>query len=245
MALELSTLQQLSDQGDYFEAQCPACAELDKDSTGVHLYVQKDNHAYRCVAHKDDSEHSRRIFALVGKRDSHKPSPVDFLAGLERKENRDREQNLIEQYRADWPRIRKDYAWPVDDITIDSPSLICILSPDAHWKLHLSLFGPDDLLRIGERYHSGEHVEPYSFTTQTNLVRWPELSVQVPLTTSAVFKLGTTSRCDDQDSRCDFRSILTGPETLTTGDRRAMLLTHQEKLGLWPSRQPGGRTTVL
>jgi hypothetical protein len=62
----------------------------------------------------------------------------------------------------------------------------------------VSLFQPDDLLWIGERYDSGDKVKPYSFVNQSSLVCWPNLPVQVPLTTSAAFKPGARSRCDEQ-----------------------------------------------
>lgn len=230
MAIDLTKLENLSDRADHYLARCPACGECGGDSAGNHLYIFKANLAYRCVAHKDDSEHSRKVYALVGEGDGHKLSAKEFLDNLERKGSRQQEGRLIEKYQKEWPRIRSEWAWPVNEIKLDSPSVMSLPPPETHWRRHLSLFDPDDLLWIGERYDSGDCVQPYSFTTQTNLVRWPDLPVQVPLTTTAIFKTGATSRCDDQVLSKKY--LVVESDTLSKDDTGAVFNFLRENLQL-------------
>ena len=46
-------------------AQCPACAQSGKDTTGNHLIVYPDGR-FGCVVETGDREHNRQILALVG-----------------------------------------------------------------------------------------------------------------------------------------------------------------------------------
>jgi hypothetical protein len=50
--------------GGAYRAQCPACAEIDGDRTGHHLYVFPSG-AYGCAARQGDPTHRKRIWELA------------------------------------------------------------------------------------------------------------------------------------------------------------------------------------
>ena len=69
MALNLEKLEKVRElAGGIVQARCPACAEGGADKTGNHLRIQADGR-FGCCVHPKDSEHRKRIFALVGVRD--------------------------------------------------------------------------------------------------------------------------------------------------------------------------------
>jgi hypothetical protein len=240
MALNLALLKNLTDRGDYFEAQCPACAKNDGDSAGAHLYVYKGNLAYKCVARGDDSGHSRRVFALAGLHSDYAPSPIECLAAFEKREREEEERELAKKYAAEWPSILKGYRWPLSAIIQDDNSGIPDEPSGSHWKSHLQLFSPDDLLWVGERYDSGDHVKPYSFATQRRIVKRAALPAQVPLTTSATFKPGATSRSDA--SVLEKKYLVVESDTLSRDDTGAIFnfLRQEAGLHLWMVVDTGG-----
>ena len=68
MSLDLTKLKMVRRlEGGIVQAQCPACAEGSHDRTGNHLRVYPDG-KFGCCVNPKDSEHRKRIFALVGDR---------------------------------------------------------------------------------------------------------------------------------------------------------------------------------
>ena len=67
-------------------AQCPACAEKERDQKQEHLFIA-DNGAFGCVANPGDRKHRQRIFALAGDGARHRlvvrPVTANALAVLE------------------------------------------------------------------------------------------------------------------------------------------------------------------
>ena len=69
MSLNLQKLEKVRElAGGIVQARCPACAEGGADKTGNHLRIQADGR-FGCCVHPKDTEHRKRIFALVGVRD--------------------------------------------------------------------------------------------------------------------------------------------------------------------------------
>ena len=54
------------------EAACPACREQGGDKAGNHLLVKADGR-FGCVAYPNDTDHRKRIFALIGTKSSETP----------------------------------------------------------------------------------------------------------------------------------------------------------------------------
>lgn len=66
MSLDLTKLKNVRRlENGVVQARCPACAEGGKDATGNHLRIQADGR-FGCCVHPKDSDHRKRIFALVG-----------------------------------------------------------------------------------------------------------------------------------------------------------------------------------
>ena len=66
MSLEIAKLEKARElHGGIVQARCPACAEGGHDRTGEHLRIYPDGR-FGCCVHPKDSEHRKRIWALVG-----------------------------------------------------------------------------------------------------------------------------------------------------------------------------------
>jgi hypothetical protein len=92
--LDLARLPKKKDRGGKIVAQCPACAELGRDSAGEHLAVFADGR-FACAAHAGDHAHRQRIFEMIGRTERQlssgpalavtprpAPKPVDLLARI-------------------------------------------------------------------------------------------------------------------------------------------------------------------
>ena len=80
MSLDTSKLLKTKNRGSQVLAQCPACFEADHDHKGEHLWISAEGR-FGCVLHPGDAgkDHRRRIFQLVGDKDSHNSSKIiDF-----------------------------------------------------------------------------------------------------------------------------------------------------------------------
>ena len=67
MALDITKLENVIHQQGKIIAKCPACAELDQDKKGNHLFIDT-NDRFGCIVYpgKPGKEHRSRIFVLVG-----------------------------------------------------------------------------------------------------------------------------------------------------------------------------------
>ena len=71
MSLEIAKLEKARElPGGIVQARCPACAEGGHDRTGEHLRIYPDGR-FGCCVHPKDSEHRKRIWALVGCKSNH------------------------------------------------------------------------------------------------------------------------------------------------------------------------------
>ena len=67
MSLDRNKLENVVQIDGKITARCPACQEDGGDNTGNHLVVYPYGR-FGCVVNPGSSEHRRRIFRLVGKR---------------------------------------------------------------------------------------------------------------------------------------------------------------------------------
>lgn len=65
MSLDLTKLENVKIANGKTTARCPACKENGSDEGGDHLVIYPDD-KFGCVKHEGNSEHRKRIFALVG-----------------------------------------------------------------------------------------------------------------------------------------------------------------------------------
>ena len=68
MSLDVAKLEKVRElAGGIVQARCPACAEGGNDRSGEHLRIYPDG-KFGCCVHPKDTEHRKRIWALVGVR---------------------------------------------------------------------------------------------------------------------------------------------------------------------------------
>jgi hypothetical protein len=68
MSISLDKLEKVRElAGGLVQARCPACAEAGHDRAGEHLRIYPDGR-FGCCVHPKDSDHRKRIWALVGLR---------------------------------------------------------------------------------------------------------------------------------------------------------------------------------
>ena len=67
MALDITKLEKVRMQQGKIIARCPACAEIEQDKKGEHLFIDNEER-FGCVIYPGETgkEHRKRIFALVG-----------------------------------------------------------------------------------------------------------------------------------------------------------------------------------
>ena len=73
MSIDISKLENVRNAGNKTVARCPACAESGQDKKGNHLIISNDG-KFACVMFQGVSghEHRKRIFRLVGIKESSK-----------------------------------------------------------------------------------------------------------------------------------------------------------------------------
>ena len=69
MGLDLTKLENVKTANGKTTARCPACKESGNDTTGEHLVIYPDGR-FGCVVNEGNSEHRKRIYELVGIKDS-------------------------------------------------------------------------------------------------------------------------------------------------------------------------------
>ena len=68
MSLDVAKLEKVRElAGGIVQARCPACAEGGNDRSGEHLRIYPDG-KFGCCVHPKDSDHRKRIWALVGRK---------------------------------------------------------------------------------------------------------------------------------------------------------------------------------
>lgn len=160
---------------------------------------------------EDVQDANRKLRAAVGRNDGVK----HHLSAEEKEFLRKKRERESWKARAKGalPDILSKYAWDPIQVTKDSP----VRLPDEsqlHWLLFHYMFNDDDVIWIGDRYHSGSPSHTNNFRT---IAEWRNLpSALYPLTCPAVFKPGTFSRSNEQVLRQPYlvveSDVLTKPE---------------------------------
>jgi len=194
--LDLSRLEHIRHAGSRITARCPACAESGADRKGNHLAVFPSG-KFACAAMPGDSEHRRRIFALVGVVDEHERYPEQeqhWRAQRATEQRRAQERHRLQAtLRMKRERIIARHQWAAVDVWENSPQRIdCdFVELDPRHFLN-SLFPEDAIVWTGEVFHSGtRHANHWR-----NVVAWQDSTAGEigPMTTPAVWNAGTTSR---------------------------------------------------
>lgn len=201
--LDLTRLEKVRRIGQKIIARCPACAEGGGDRRGDHLAIFS-NGKFACAAYPGDSEHRRRVFALVGVTGEHDRDPERERAwhnhrATERQAAM-RRRRLLATATEKRAAIIGRHSWPAADVWEDSPQRIDtdLTEFDPRWFL-ASLFPPAALLWTGEIHESGQHGR-HADRWQTCGV-WqsrPDECRVGPMVSPTIWKSGTTSRSSDQ-----------------------------------------------
>jgi hypothetical protein len=114
-------------------------------------------------------------------------------------------------------RVRMEYPWTVNQATADSP--VQLPEVATHWRLLLSLFPPDDIIWIGDKYDSGAGKAGHFQPVQT----W--LQCQDPASFNFIcpssFTPGTESRSNR--SVAERRFLVAESDDLTKDDTLAVI----------------------
>jgi hypothetical protein len=197
--LDLTRLEKVRSMGTKIIARCPACSESGGDRRGEHLAIMPSG-KFACAAYPGDTEHRRRIFALVGVTGIRECSPeqerkwrhkrnIKRLAELD-------QRKLIETAREKRTAIIARHPWPEYDVWEDSPQLINneVVEFDPRFFLG-SLFSPDDFLWAGEVSDSGQNGRYVNcWRTCYEWQALPDSARIGPMTSPAIWKPGSTSR---------------------------------------------------
>jgi hypothetical protein len=182
--------------GDVISA-CPACREIGKDRAGDNLRVFSSG-AYHCIVFGKDTEHSSRIFALVGIKSERVHDPernrqwkVSKDAEMRDKQSRDAIAKKAKECR---DALVARHAWTLADVWDSSPqSIECSLVESDPRHFLASLFPEEALLWTGELFQSGTaHASSWKLCRQ-----WIDTSASEmigPMVTPATWKTGTVSR---------------------------------------------------
>ena len=105
-----------------------------------------------------------------------------------------RQQFLRKRAESSLPTILQRYAWTPEQARSESPIAIPA-NPLKHWPLFLDLFKPDDILWVGDTYHSGEPCYGNHFLPVSEWREFPVAPFQ--FTCPSTFKPGSYSRSND------------------------------------------------
>lgn len=180
-------------------ARCPACAEEDRDRSGIHLAIFPEGR-FTCAAHPGDRSHRRRIFALAGitsERPINSDEQREWIARRDREQRDDRRRaTLVNSARANRRGIIERHPWNPADVWHDSPQRIdCNLVAIGPHHFLSSLFPASTLLWTGHVHESGKPVHSSRWKLCSD---WLETSDPIgPMTTPAAWKPDSLSRSAD------------------------------------------------
>lgn len=195
--IDRTKLQNVRSRGDDIICACPACREEGKDRAGDNMKIFTSG-AYCCIARPRDSDHNRRIFALVGVRGE--PQAADPSEARKRRDKATRQRlqdSDIETVRKTARELRaalvERWKWETADVWEDSPQrcdgdLVCT---DPRHFLD-TLFPEDAVIWTGHAHESGMdgiHSERWMTAAE-----WKGEQRVGPMTTPAIWVTGTTSR---------------------------------------------------
>jgi hypothetical protein len=195
-SLDLSLLEKVRHTGGKILARCPACAEGGGDRKGNHMTIFPTG-KFACAAMPGDSEHRRRIFALVGVVGDRQPDPEQQRLWREqrateacRAKERDRLTTTIQAKR---DAIIARHPWASAEVWEDSPQRIDSARVELDPRHFIAtLFPPDAIVWSGDVFHSGIRHANHWRTVEA----WKNATPEEigPMTAPALWKTGTVSR---------------------------------------------------
>jgi hypothetical protein len=197
--LDLSRLEKVRHVGNKIVARCPACAERGGDHRGHHLAILPSG-KFACAAYPGDSEHRRRIFALVGvvddcERDPEQDRQWRLKHAREQRDQRDK-QRLVGATKAKRSKIIALNVWNQADVWDDSPQRIDCDRVEYDPRHFLdSIFPADAVLWTGEIHESGQEGRHANRWRTCRDWRFARANDRIgPMVTPAIWKPGTVSR---------------------------------------------------
>jgi hypothetical protein len=193
-SLDISRLEKVRWKSRNIVARCPACAATGNDRKGGHLFFNSDTGQFGCVAHPNDVEHRREIFALVGIKIESSPSE-------DRSWRRHRANEVAAQIRrskaaaklkAQRNSIITEYAWTMDEVGRESPDQHLDLIQDPRRFLS-ALFPLSATVWTGETWESGN---PQHADRWRTVARWQNAPAETvgPMASPAIWSPGESSR---------------------------------------------------
>jgi hypothetical protein len=92
------------------------------------------------------------------------------------------------------PHLLKTWKWSYNEIIGSSPAILPVNASE-HWKLLLSKFAPDDVIWIGDTFHSGKPEHTTHFKTAADWLK--ESATPGPFICPATFKNTSHARSND------------------------------------------------
>lgn len=272
--LDLSKLENIKQHGYKIIAACPACRAEHHDRAGDHLAIfagddgMFENGKYICIKHENDSDHSREIFALIGRVDEKKTFDKEarrqYAIKAQQREQAARDkQRLTNHLQSTLEKRLAPYlldSWRAELFDRSPIHLECI---DAIPRDFLKcLFPMDAILWMGnDEYAAGSEQHRVNFKPCRE---WLKLEALPPRIAPAHFLQDSFSRssvnvtsspfiiieCDDiigvkpcTDSQKERNKQLTAALALYAEDKlglnlRAVIDTSNKSLHLWFDRPP-------
>jgi hypothetical protein len=140
---------------------------------------------------------------------------------------REGQQRLRQRAAKSLPQVLSNQQWTYDQIIADSPVQLTGDEKD-HWRLLLEKFEPDDVIWIGDRFHSGKPEHAKHFKTAADWLK--ESSVPGPLVCPVSFKNNSTARSND--NVLVRRFLVVESDTLTKDQVGAVFKWLRDKVGL-------------
>lgn len=137
------------------------------------------------------------------------------------------------------PVVLKDFLWPLGDISDIQPELKEMAGVEQRRLFLSTMFGPDDVLWIGNVFQSGERYR-HLFKTRDGWLEQP--CIRGEFTSHCTFKHGTTSRCNE--AVADRRYLVVESDRLTLDQSGAIFnwLATDGKLNLRAIVFSGGKS---
>lgn len=244
MSINIELLDRVIIRGHKLVSACPACREGGADRTGTHFFLDTITGKFGCCAHPGDSEHRRRIVALVGSREE-RPiwTPAQPREYAQRKAREDAGQRQAQansaRAAASLAGIVAGYAWDEHDMWDASLVILEAPAPD-DWKQFLRLWPATGLIWIGSIYDTGGEEHHAHFRTKEE---WLKLDTPPGYRIApATFHHGPSRTLDavdatpfmvvDIDSAIGFKASKPADIAANQAAGRALLRWMVEKCGL-------------
>ena len=209
LSIDTSRLENIRTTSGKITARCPACATMEGDRGGIHLFINAETGQFGCVKFPGDREHRCEIFRLVGIRRDPDAERQWRKQRAKQQSDKHARHKVSAVLRAKRSFIVAQYPWSSSEASAES------LEKRPEW-LHdprcflTALFPPDAVVWTGETHHSGQggrHADHWKPVTAWQNA--PKHTVG-PMTCPAIWSPGTVSRSSN--------NVLSAPFTVLDFD---------------------------